>query len=706
MSTSINWKISALWGMKQVDPKSYAQLMEVFQIELDENLQFMTDCLLALEKNPKSKKSSEFIDGLFRAAHTIKGASQGLGLVEIGEISHQLETLFSEFKSGVIKVNTDIFNAIFRAMDCMKESMQGKLKNTPPSFDLKDVLEAIKGTSKKTEKIKEKMGDQSSLFNETIRVSLTKIDTISALSEELQGLKLRNDDLIDRLESTLTEISEGNTEIQTILSELWRSMRDNNTELGLSIGSLQENIRVMRLVPVSVMLHPLMRTVRDIAQRLEKQVSFTTKGDEIEIDRLVLENLKDPLIHLIRNAIDHGIEDPSMRKKNGKSDEGNISIEINEESGRVLISVTDDGMGIDEKRLKEVAVSKNMISPEEAQKLNHKDALNLIFMAGLSTKSIITDLSGRGVGMDVVLHNVHKIKGTLSLKSQIHKGTTVTISVPLTLATDRGMLIKLSGQTFIIPTVSIWRILNLTTEDIHSLEGKKVLHLNNEAIAVYNLAEILKLETQKVEPGQQISVLILYLGVSKIAFLVDSIISEREIAIKSLLPPLSKSQFISGATLSGRGDVILVLSPTDIIAAAQKTKVSGIEIKKELQNKKTKILVVEDSITTRTLEVDILLNRGFDVKSAVNGVEALEMLRKESFDLVITDITMPVMDGFELTEKIKKDEKLKDIPVIMVTSLSKESDRKRGVEVGANAYIIKNQFETKALLSLINDMVS
>lgn len=732
-----------------MDPKVYAQLLEIFKAELDENLKTMTDCLLALEKG---YTGTELVDDLFRSAHTVKGASHSLGLEDIGALSHQLETLFSAVRSGMLKINKNIVNTVLMAMDCIKDSALAAVSGEQAGFDLTSTLNEINkhlpegGKSeqklgKKAEKQKTEQKPENAAIpetaNETIRVSLSKIELVATLADELQGEKLRNDDIIERLEkfinslrtrndaglslrnffytnhinitaeieSVLNGITEANQEQQAVLSELKRAMRDNNTDLGLIASSMQENIRVMRLVPVSVLLHPLARTVRDIAEDLNKEVNFKIKGDAIEIDRLVLDSLKDPLIHLIRNSIDHGVEKPDVREKAKKPLEGNILIEVNEEGGDILFKVSDDGGGIDEQHVKKIALEKGLITPEEFKTMSRQEALNLIFLPGLSTKDIITDVSGRGVGMDIVLRNVENVKGVLSVESEKGKGTTVNICVPLTLATDRGMLVNVSGQMLIIPTISIWRVLNMASSNVHTLDGKMVISINKDVIPLYSLASTLNLENQKIDSGQVLHVLILHSGASKIAFLVDSFIGEREIAIKSLLPPLSNTNFISGATLSGRGEVILVLSPADVIAAALEQKRSCLDLKEKKDTKKTRILVVEDSITTRTLETDILLNRGFDAKSVANGMEAWGLLQREPFDLVITDIDMPVMNGFELTEKIKKDKNLKNTPVIMVTSMAKESDKRRGVEVGADAYIIKSQFETKGLLTLINDMV-
>ena len=746
--------------MGLMDPKMYKRLIEIFRVELSEQIQAITDCLLVLEKTPEDPDGEERINTIFRAAHNIKGSARGTGLENIGDIAHCLEDLFSKFRQSEARPNTAICNLCLEALDCMGAAMQAHIEKTEPEFDLQDLLKKLeqaanaqepspKNVAKKqstnTQKSEKKKDEKASgdavqtLTADFIRIPKEKLNELSAVGDELLSVRIKNEDLTSQMKQLQSRIKSTNKMWQTVIgsikrqsgytstteiesgcataieqavdinnsvTDMQRNMRSVDTELELIVNSLQENMRMLRLVPVGTILQPLLRTVRDIAQELDKQVDVEILGEEIEIDRTILEHLRSPLIHLIRNAIDHGIEAPDERRRNDKPEKGKITIKVAEEGSQIFISVVDDGQGINLDKIRSKAIEKKLIISEEANKLSPQDILDLITMPGFSTKEIITEVSGRGVGMDVVQTNVQEVKGTVQIDTKENQGTTVTMRLPLTLLTDRGIVVRADQQIFIVPTVSVKRILHLASEEIHAIEGGQAIMTEGQAVPLYHLAEMLGISDNETETTQHSVALVMFRGRSKVAFIVDEIMGEREIAVKPLLPPLTKTQYISGATLSGRGDVLLVLYPTDLIEMALRTTTGKLRIKeKNIEQVTPNILVVDDSITTRTLEVDILKNSGYRVNSAVNGLEAWKCLQKEDFDLVVTDIEMPVMDGFELTEKIKKDERYKDLPVVIVTVRAKSEDKKRGVEVGANAYITKSQFETKVLLDVVNQLL-
>ena len=749
-----------------MDPKIQQQLIEIFQAELAEQVQAITDCLLILEKSPKDPENQERINTIFRAAHNIKGSARSIGLETIGEIAHALEDLFSEFRQGSTSPNVKICNLCFEALDAMSASMEAFIKKTDPDFDIQSLLSALKksltqheapsekpepSSSRKASGSLKKRSKKSSPEDtppkdkkpnaNSMRVSIEKLSDVSAISDELLGIKIKNEDLNTQVKLLQNHIKNINKlwgsadnalkkyyrnnpekEVQSLhlnaidqgaklnnsMKDMQHNMRSVHTEFGLIANSLQENIRVLRLVPVSTVLRPLLRTARDMAQELNKKIDVTLIGEEIEVDRSILEHIKSPLIHLIRNSLDHGIENSEERKRKNKSDTGKIIIKIEEEGSQIFISVSDDGRGINLSKVLEVAIEKKLIIEEEARKLSEKDILDFLTVPGFSTQDIITEISGRGVGLDVVQTNIQEVKGTLDIKTEKSCGTTITMQLPLTLITDRGIMVRMQDQFFIVPTTSVISILNLSSEKIYAVEGGEAVLLDDQPVPLYSASAILNINTKHEEarPSDQRLALILFKGRSKIAFIVDEIIREREIVIKPLMPPLTKTQYFSGAALNGPGDVILVLHPSELINAALHDNAGKLRVKEEkIESVIPNILVVDDAITTRVLEVNILENKGYRVKSAVNGVTAWEALQKYPFDLVITDIEMPVMDGFELTEKIKKDPKFKELPVVIVTSCVKDKDKKRGIEVGADAYITKNQFETKVLLDIVKQLL-
>ncbi|MCH9743314.1 MAG: response regulator, partial [Gammaproteobacteria bacterium] len=464
----------------------------------------------------------------------------------------------------------------------------------------------------------------------------------------------------------------------------------------------------LRLMPVSTLLRPLLRTARDIAHELKKPIEVELLGEEVELDRAILEKIKSPLTHLLRNAIDHGIEEPEERQRKKKSEVGKITINVIEEGSEIRIAITDDGGGVDLNQVVEKALNKQLILKEDVEKLSRENILDLLFMPGFSTKNMITDISGRGVGLDVVRTNLQMVKGKVNIDTEEGVSTTITMSFPLTVATDQGILVRVSGQLFIIPTQTVTRIINLKSVGTQAIEGCLSTNLEGQPIPLYYLADILQLQgsRSKIEVDSDMLALVISRGRSTVAFIIDEIIGEREIAIKALMQPLTKSKFITGATISGRGDVILVLHSGDLVDIALESNTGQLSKDSKLEEQTApNVLLVEDSISTRTLEESIFKNRGYEVTSVVNGSEAWGLLQEKNFDIVVTDVEMPVMNGFELTEKIKNDKRLKDIPVLMVTSLSTEEDKKRGVKAGADAYISKGKFEAAGLLKIVEQLL-
>jgi two-component system, chemotaxis family, sensor kinase CheA len=332
----------------------------------------------------------------------------------------------------------------------------------------------------------------------------------------------------------------------------------------------------------------------------------------------------------------------------------------------------------------------------------------LIFLPGFSTKEIITDISGRGVGLDVVKANLDALKGSVSVTSILGQSTTFTLRVPLTLTSELGLMVSTCGQAFVIPMNGIERVFTLRTDEIVEIEASQTVLLEGHPVPLRILADILKFEKKEIANPDCVPIIILKNARKVVAILVDEIIGEREIVIKPLQPPASNVPCVIGGTLSGKGQVIVVLSASDLIEAAvhsgQMTRVS-IQDKTDKEETRPRILVVDDSITTRTLEKNILESNHYQVTLAVNGKEAWDILQKESFSLLITDVSMPIMDGFTLTERVKQSNQLRDLPVIIVTSLGSDAEKKKGAEVGANAYIVKNEFESDVLLEVVAQLV-
>ena len=435
---------------------------------------------------------------------------------------------------------------------------------------------------------------------------------------------------------------------------------------------------------------------------------FEISGDEIEIDRVVLDGIHDPLIHLLRNALDHGIESPQQRTAKGKPAEGKLRVSVSSEGSQAVMTVQDDGDGISVERIAASARKKKIISEAELAAMGRDDILGLIFRPGFTSKEIITNISGRGVVLDVVVANLRKLEGSVQVETDEGKGTRFILRLPITLATDHGVLVRSGGSVFAIPTSAVDRIMDIRPEQILEVEASHAILYNGRTIPLRDMATTLQLEARERINQKMLPVVIIAKGWDSVAFLVDEIIGEREIVVKPFRPPLLAVRNVTGGTLTGSGEVIMVLNPSDLVDSAMHGNLAHMRSPGDEADieKVPQVLVVDDSITTRTLEKSILEHAGYKVTVAVDGKQAWDILQMEhDFSLVISDVEMPLMNGFELTELIKQSELLKHLPVIIVTSLAKEADRRRGIEVGADAYIVKGQFETKILLDVVKQLI-
>ncbi len=702
--------------MSQLDPELLRQLVVTFQAELDERLQVIITGLLALEKGiSDTDEKLKMIESIFRSAHNIKGSARGIGITDIGEIAHGLESIFSEIQKTKADVPTAVINDALQAVDKMREAMQTFLKK-PASQGSEDQLESIRVEIEKLDKlstlVEEMQVNKISIddhYSEVTEMS-AKSEQFHKLWQKLQGtlneqLKVNQN---DRLKHLILSGNDCFSELNQLTKTLNKSMRSQANEFSTLANSIQEEVRMLRLIPASHILHTMPRYVRDLCAQLKKEIDLTIIGEDIKIDKLVLDGLKDPLMHLIRNAIDHGIESPEARKELGKPSKGHIQILLKDEGSLISISIADDGAGIDINKIIQKLKQKGLFTDAEIEKMSQEEILELIFQSGFSTKEILTNISGRGVGLDVVRANIVALKGQLSFKTEPKLGTEFIIHVPLTLSSERGLLVKSMNQLFVIPTQSIDCVLTLKPEEVHEVEGNQVLLQANHPVPLHALVEVLQLEKIEALSQAKLFVIVIKSGINPVGFLVDEIIGEREIVIKALQQPLTHLPCVAGATLLERNQIVIVLNSNELVATALRLK-SVNRIKQENSvvptTERPHILVVDDSITTRTLEKSILENNNYQVTVAVNGKEALDLLQKQKFSLLITDVTMPIMDGFTLTEQVKKNNQLNYLPVIIVTSLGSDAEKARGIEVGADAYIVKNEFESGALLDIVAQLV-
>ncbi len=726
-----------------LDPLLMQQLLETFRVELEEHVQAITDNLFNLEKDISASEQERIFDEVFRAAHNVKGASRGIGLQHTAKLSHTLETLFSTLKRGDIQLEKSLIKVCLLCLDTLigLPDIEKNGESPDEEYDrlmqlLEKIIEGDFPSEEHLADLQKKSGSGSKNADEgnqpanapadSLRLPIQRLDRIAATADELQIAQLRIEqhqtdgrriaELCQQLRRYWLNMKAGSlsqnkwgfsegTELilnlETISQLMDTSIRSTFSLVKLLATNLQENVHELRLVPVESILSPLERVVWELAQSEKKKVELILEGGQLEMDRLVLEKIRDPLVHLLRNAVDHGIETPEERVKAGKNEVGKIKISLVREGGNVNLTIRDDGAGIDLQAIRNQALKFELATKDELDELSHDELIEYIFRPGFSSRSNVSEISGRGIGLDVVRSNLQMLKGHVSASFNEKEGTEFLLTMPFTLATEFGLFIKCSNQIFAIPAQYIKRIMEVLPSDIINLESRQAVLVDDKPVPLQSLSQLLGLAENNETENELYKVIIIHSGWRQIAVIVNHIIEEQEMVVKSLKPPLNNLTNISGGTIGSDGNVILVLDIQDLLG--QKAYQAPIILKKEqaVDKQSKKILVVDDSITTRTLEVSILERQGYSVQSAVSAEEALEMLQTESFNLLITDVEMPGKNGFELTHQVRTGLGLNDLPVIIVTSLSSEEDRRKGMEVKADAYIVKSEFESKELLNTV-----
>lgn len=521
--------------------------------------------------------------------------------------------------------------------------------------------------------------------DQTIRVEVGRLDYLMNLVGELVLSK-------NRLLTIYNDVEE-RYDGEQFLEEL------NQVVSSLSLVTTDVQLAVMktRMQPVAKVFNKFPRVVRDIGRDLNKQIDLIISGEETELDKSIVEEIGDPLTHIIRNSCDHGIEDPATRKAAGKPEKGTIELKAYNEGNHIVIEIIDDGKGIDAEAIRIKAVERGLISENEADTMSNKEIYSIIFRPGFSMAAKVTNISGRGVGMDVVKTNVEKLHGVIDIDSEIGKGTTLKLKIPLTLAIIQSLLVGTQEEIYAIPLANVNETVRVSVDNIYTIEGKNVLRLRDEVLSLVRLSDLFGVK-QVLESGDQTYVVVISVAETKLGIIVDNLIGQEEIVIKSLGSYLANIDGIAGGTIRGDGRVTLIVDVGVIMDMAKEVKV---DIKSSMSAEATqkakespadyKVLVVDDSKMDRTIISKALAPTGITLIEATNGLEALNIIKssEHAFDAVLIDIEMPKMDGYTLAGEIRKYSKYRNLPLIAVTSRTSKSDRLRGVEVGMTEYITK-----------------
>jgi two-component system chemotaxis sensor kinase CheA len=746
------------------------ELQEAFTIEAGEHLQAMTKWLLEMEKAPEPGRRRKIVESIFREAHSLKGASRAVTRPDIESVCQALESVFAFWKETASVVPAEAFDVVNAAIDLLGKQL-ARSSASPSHGEINSQMDMVRRVMRlaapappapsegslpekapaheSTEPLNESAGSapqpgaserEKAVVSETVRVPIAKMDSLLLQAEEMLALKISASQHVSELRELRTTLHGWGKEwakarvatrdasgpVRDFLEWNGSQIEALERRLGMLAGAAERDERSARtmvddllgdakrivMLPVSWLLDFLPKQVRDLSREVGKEVELIVHGSEVEIDKRILEEMKAPLTHLVRNAIDHGLEKPQARMAQGKPSAGTLAISVSQlDVNKVEIKVSDDGEGIDLTQVKASAVKNGILSKTAADELNEAAATLLIFQSGISTSPILTEISGHGLGMAIVREKVDKLGGEITVESKLGCGASFRMALPLTLATFKGILVTAGGQTFAIPTMNVLRTTRITGAAIRTVENRETISLDDRPIAFARLSDVLELPRRDIDsPDAYIEILILSAADQRAAFGVEAVIDEREVLAKKLSKPLLRVRNINGATVLGSGAPVLILNVADLLKSAARLAAGGTlrPVQRAVETGKKavhRILVADDSVTSRMLLRNILESGGYQVTTAIDGMEAFTTLRAGEFDLVVSDVEMPRMDGFEFTAKIRTEKRFSDLPVVLVTALGSREHRERGIDVGASAYIVKSDFDQSNLLEVVGRLV-
>jgi len=730
------------------------KIFDLFREESQEHLAGLESSLLDLESADDPAARRGIIDKVFRHAHTIKGSARAIGLTELQDLAQSLEDTLDELRENPEDVSREAIDKALDEFDALHKAYgrwegsgnqveaaqpgEGEEASRAPA-DGNATEDADAGETAAHETAAPQLAARpapagvASEERFVVRVPSEQLDRMLSLAGEVRVSQRGGDSLESQLSvlgellaSTLADckrfdekllriaagadprsLKEPSDELRTRVENAVERLRQLQSDFdkkrfreNLLVEALEQDIRTARLVPLATLTDSMRRGVRDLVKSLGKSVDYKPDVGDILLDKAVMESLKDPLMHLVRNAADHGIETPDARAAADKPEDGTIAITASRRGESVLIRISDDGGGINFDRIREKLKQSGTLDDGEIWALTEGELARYLFQAGFTTKQEATEVSGRGVGMDVVLDAIHRLQGTVELEKSSAAGTTFLITVPVTISTARILTVASGGQRYGIPTTAMVRTGRLREGSLKDIEGNLVLTVDGTPVRWVELSELLGVASNSIsDNGELRSYLLLLHEGRKLALAVDQFEDESEVILKSLDFPLTEMDEVIGGTIRPDGSVQLVLDPSWLMSRA--LRVARRTVQAEAKPS-ARILVVDDSPTTRSIVRNVLSAAGYAVRVASDGVEAIEQLGTRPFDIVVSDVEMPRMNGFELTRRVKS---LFGLPVILVTGREKEEDRRQGLQAGADAYVVKSTFEDKGLLEIVEQFV-
>jgi two-component system sensor histidine kinase and response regulator WspE len=748
---------------------SNLSLLDLFNMEVKAQVVVLNDRLLALETKPDPQ---EELAGLMRAAHCIKGAARIVRIDPVVNLAHVMEDCFVAAQEGKVTLTADRIDVLLQGADMLLhiaeaytanpnlqilenigiQSLVGAIANIltpeaisteiPPLLTTAQLEENQQTTQVSPSPLNistssEELGISQ---NRAVRMSTENLNRLMGLAGESlveanslepfanSLLKLRNkqgelSNLLEKLQELLgnyhldRQIKETLSATHQKANECYQMMSDRQNELekfsqrSANLAQrLYQEVIATRMCSFADGGQGFPRMVRDLARQLGKRVKLEIVGKSTLVDRDILERLEAPLTHILRNAIDHGIEPPQERLAAGKPEEGIIRIEVAHRAGMLFITVADDGRGIDIEFLRQAVISKQLTNPQMAAQLTEVELMEFLFLPGFSTTQTVTEISGRGVGLDIAHSTVREVGGTLRAVSVLGRGMTFYLQLPLTLSLIRTLLVEIAGEPYAFGLTRIEQVLILSRSNIAVSENRPFFLMNNQPVELILASQVLELPSPAVNI-ESLSVIVISDRLNHYGLVVDRFLGECSLVVRPLDPRLGKVANISASALMDDGSPVLIVDVEDLVRSIAKVFSSGqlSQVNQSTHQVVTKtykrVLVVDDSITVREMERKLLENNGYKAEVAVNGIDGWNAVRSGDYDLVVTDIDMPRMNGFELTSQIKTHAKLKQTPVIIVSYKDREEDRLQGLEAGADYYLTKSSFHDDTLLKAVIDLI-
>ncbi len=698
--------------------------------ELGDNIKNLDDAVIALKRDPENE---EELNRALRILHTIKGSSRMLKFSSIEKMAHGLESVLKGVKEKRFAIGQSIVQLVFATSAKVREGMRRIRESGSDEMDISALLDCYaKAYANEPFTLKENAEDRieskpriekkqvhpekkepAPADYQSVRVSTEKIDDIIKRLDNLiinQFQFKKHYEQIRNIEEMLKSSVGGSCINSSIvpIKEFQKMRKSFSEQLGIverDTFALQERIIGLRMFPLQMILGAIPRMVEEMAMSMGKKIRLEIRGGDIRIDKAVLEAINDPIVHLVRNAVDHAIEMPDERKTAGKIEEGIIEIACRGESGSIVITISDDGRGIDYAIIRERALELFPSRKHEISEMPDEELVSYLFISGFSTSKHITEISGRGVGLDIVKFNIERVKGKVSLESSFGKGTVFTLRLPLTLATIEGYFVKSGGHAFFVPGHFIREVLLIHRKDILRVMNRDSIRLRDRIIPLVSL-EVLIGKSNISSNNTSFAMVVESLG-SVIAISIDSVMEYTTLIFKALPRNLGKLSCIQGIVFDEDYNIVSILHVPALIERSK--RLTDIELKSrrsEARKSDFSILVIDDSQNSREIQKSILESAGYTVITAQDGIEGLELLRKRQFHLVVTDLSMPRMDGYMLIENMKRDRELAEIPVIVVSGHEDADSANRALNTGAKMYIVKSNFDRINLIDAVDTLLA